>query len=65
MTHQTHVGARLGIHGTLECKDKDGNVLRTIVISGSIPLSDSGLTAGEAQEMINQQEADNGFDNRK
>lgn len=65
MTHQAHVGARLGISGTLEFKDKDGNVLKTVQMNGSIPLTDLDLTVDEARELINQQESQNGTCNRK
>jgi hypothetical protein len=32
------MGARLGISGVLEFKDKDGNILERVQMQGSIPL---------------------------
>jgi len=32
------MNASLVIAGTLECRDKDGNVLKTIEVRGAIPL---------------------------
>lgn len=37
------VGARLGLSGTLEFRDKAGNVLKTVDFVGSVPLDDTGL----------------------
>lgn len=60
------VGARIGIAGTFEFKDKDGNVLKTMEISGSVPLESTGMSVEQAQEFINQQkEADHGRDDCK
>lgn len=65
MTFSAGVGARIGISGVLECKDKDGNVLQLIEMNGSIPLSDLGLSVEQAQELITQQEASRGSDDCK
>lgn len=50
--HPINTGARLLISGTLEYRDKDGNVLGTTEMHGAIPLADTGLTAEEAQQII-------------
>ena len=49
-------GARLAIRGTLEFKDKDGRVIGTTEMHGSVPLADTGLTADEAQQIIDSQQ---------
>lgn len=59
---KTSVGARLNLSGTLEWRDKDGNILKTTTISGSVPLEETGLTLEQAQELITRKEADNGRD---
>ena len=59
------VGGRIGIAGTFEFKDKDGNVLKTMQLTGSVPLADTGMSVEQAQEFINQQGADHGRDDRK
>lgn len=57
------VGARIGISLTLEFKDKDGNVLKRMPMSGSVPLADAGMSVEQAQDFINEQkEADHGRD---
>lgn len=68
MTFETGLGARLGISGTLECKDKDGKVLSVIELSGSIPLSELGLSIDQAETLIASQpqpETTNGPDHRE
>lgn len=57
---QSSMGARLGLSGTLCYHDKDGNVIKTVEINGSIPLSDLGMSVEQAQELIQQQEQGNG-----
>lgn len=54
MSFSTGMGAKLGINGTFECKDKDGNVLETITLNGAIPLEKLGLTVEEAQQLIKE-----------
>ena len=56
------VGGRLGLAFSLQFKDKDGNVLKTMDFNGSVPLEDTGLSAEQAQELINQQGADRDHD---
>jgi hypothetical protein len=65
MTFSAGVGARLGLAGTLEFKDKDGNVLKRVDFTGSVPLADTGLSVYQAQSIINQQEPQHGADDRK
>ena len=65
MNNTAGVGARLGLAGTLEFKDAEGRVLKTVEINGSVPLSDAGLSIEQAQELINSQGATNGADDRK
>lgn len=50
----TSVGARLGLAGTLEFRDKDGNILKTVDFTGSVPLEDTGMSVDEAKQLINQ-----------
>lgn len=57
--------ARLNLSGTLEWRDKDGNILSTTTIRGSVPLEETGLSVEQAQELINQQEAQHGRDHRQ
>jgi hypothetical protein len=59
------IGAKLNISGTLEWRDKDGNILKTTTISGAVPLADTGLSVDQAQELINQQEQANGCHHRQ
>lgn len=63
--NQAQIGAKLGIGGTLEFRDKDGNILKTVQMSGSVPLSDIGISAEQAQELIEQQEQSHGTDHRQ
>ena len=60
MNFQTGMAARLGISGVLEYKDKDGNVIGTTEIRGSLPLADIGMSVDEARELIESQPADTG-----
>jgi hypothetical protein len=60
MTYEAGVEARIGISGTLEWKDKDGNILATSEIRGSIPLAETGMSVDEARAFINSQEQSNG-----
>lgn len=55
------IGAKLNIAGTLEWRDKDGNILSTTKLSGSIPLSQLNLTQEQAQQLVEQT---NGTDHR-
>ena len=49
--------ARLGIKGTFECRDKDGNVLKSIEIDGSVPIE-----LAQAEELLKEA---NGPDDRQ
>jgi hypothetical protein len=46
---ETKMGGRLGISGTLEWRDKDGNILGTTELSGSVPLDQVELIGEEAE----------------
>jgi hypothetical protein len=48
--------ARLGVRGMLECRNAAGEVVKTIALSGEIPLSKLGLTEEQAREIVQQQE---------
>lgn len=53
---ETKMGGRLGISGTLEWRDKDGNILGTTELSGSVPLDQVELIGEEAE--TKEQESD-------
>jgi hypothetical protein len=61
----TPIGARLGLSGTLEFKDDAGNVLKRVDFVGSVPLAESGLSVEQAQQLITQEGADHGCDDRE
>ena len=46
MFHAKPMAAKLEIRGAFECRDADGNVIKTIELQGSIPLTDE-----QAQEL--------------
>lgn len=52
MDNTASVGARLGLSGTLEFRDKDGNVLKTVDFVGSVPLEQTGMSVEQAQSLI-------------
>ena len=54
MSYQTGIGAKLGISGAFQCKDRDGNVLKTIAFTGAIPLERLGFSAEQAQQLIEE-----------
>lgn len=53
--HSAQIGARLRLSGTLEFKDAEGNVLKTMELTGSVPLEELGLTQEQATELVAQQ----------
>lgn len=61
--NQTSVGVKLGMSGVLEYRDAQGNLLKSVGFSGSIPLSETGLTVEQAKQLIEDQE--NGSDNHR
>lgn len=66
MNFQTGMGAKLGIRGTLECRNAAGEVIKTIEMNGAFPLEDLGLSVEEAQQLIDQQKgADHGTHDRE
>lgn len=54
-TQQVRSGGRLGISGALEFRDVDGNLLKTIQMTGSVPLDELGITQEQAAELVAQQ----------
>ena len=36
--NETQLNAKLVIEGTFECRDKDGNLLKTIELKGELPV---------------------------
>lgn len=54
MNQQATLGAQLHVAGNLEFRDKDGNLLKTVGISGTFPLSDLGMTVEQAQQLIQE-----------
>lgn len=56
------MSGRLGLSFALEFRDAQGNILKTIDCKGSVPLSETGLTAEQAQAIIDQQGSNNGDD---
>lgn len=54
MTWQTGANARIGIAGTLECRDAAGAIVKTIDIQASIPLEALGLTAEQTEQLVNE-----------
>lgn len=66
MTFKTGMGGKLGISGTLEFRNKAGEVIKTIELNGQIPLSQLGMTPEQAQQLIQQhQEDQHGPDHRQ
>jgi len=49
-----HIGARVGLSGTFECRDASGAIVKTIELSGSIPLDE--LPIGDADRQALQQQ---------
>lgn len=55
MTWNTGLRAKIGVTGTLVCKNKDGEVIKTIELNGSVPLADVlGVTEEKAREIVQQ-----------
>ena len=52
MAYSAEVTARLGISGVFECKNAQGEVIKTITMTGSIPLSDLGMSEDDAKQLI-------------
>lgn len=51
--NSTTMTARLRISGVFECRDKDGNLLKTIEMHGAIPL-ESAQQIEQARTLINE-----------
>ncbi len=56
MNFKASMGARMGIKGTLECRNAAGEVIKTIEMNGEIPLSRLGLTVEQAKQLVEQQQ---------
>ena len=52
------ITVKLGLAFTLECRDKDGNIIKTIDCKTAVPIEQFGLSVDEAKELIT--EATNG-----
>jgi hypothetical protein len=52
--YKAEIGAKLGISGTLEFRDAQGNVLKTVEMSGAIPLEQLGMTIEQAEQLIKE-----------
>lgn len=59
---KTMVG-KLGIRGTLECRNAQGEIIKTIELNGSIPLS-TPEQVEQARALISQQEQSHVTDHR-
>lgn len=42
--YQAGVKMKMGIKGTLEFRDKDGNIIKTVDMEGSVPLGEKDGT---------------------
>lgn len=62
---QAQLGGRIGLSGAFECRDAAGNVVKTITFTGSIPLSQLGLSEEQARELVSTQEATDGTHDRE
>lgn len=60
------MSAKLGISGTLEFRNKAGEIIKTVEVKGGIPLSKLGITEDQARQMVReQQEQGNGADDHQ
>lgn len=48
------LGARLGIRGTFECRDATGAVVKTLELSGSVPLEALPISEADRQALLQQ-----------
>jgi hypothetical protein len=48
MSEQAGVAGRVAVSGVLEYRDKDGNVIKTVEVTGSLPIQgeDDGVDNG-------------------
>jgi hypothetical protein len=54
------LAGRLGISGVMVFRDKDGNILKEVNVSGSLPLAPETVST-----LTEPTEADNGLDNHE
>lgn len=45
---------KIGLSGTLVCKNAAGEVIKTIEMKGEIPLSKLGMTEDQARDFVRQ-----------
>lgn len=62
MSWASQVEGSVGVHGTFEFRDADGNVIKTVDLVATVPLSSLGLTDEQAAA-LSEGEA-NGSDDR-
>lgn len=60
MTYEAKMTAKLGMRGTIECRNARGDVIKTIEFSGGVPLDRLGLSVDQAKKLVEQQEGANG-----
>lgn len=65
MSFSTSAAAKLGIRCAFQCKNARGEVIKTIEVSGAIPLSKLGLTEAQAQALVNQSKDSHGPHDRQ
>ena len=63
MTFAATTQARIAIRATFECRNAAGEVIKTIEVDGSVPLSELGLS--DAQSTSNPNEEPHGPHDRK
>lgn len=62
MTYEAKMTAKLGMRGTIECRDARGEVVKTIEFAGSIPLERIGITEQEARKLVEHGNDDHGHE---
>lgn len=60
--HKAEMTAKLGMRGTIECRNANGEVIKTIEFTGAIPLERLGITEEQARSLVEQR---NGADSHK
>ncbi len=52
--HKSELQAAVGVSATFECRDDAGNILKTITLTGTIPLADLQDTTEQGADGENQ-----------
>jgi hypothetical protein len=52
--YEAKMTAKLGMRGTIECRNARGEVVKTIEFSGSLPIDQVGITEQEARKLVEQ-----------